>query len=197
MFIRRLLFALVFCAAAPAAAQLGQSEGYRFLQAIRDSDGNEVNSLLAKPGTTVVNAKDYSSGETALHIVAKRGDTVYTRFLLQKGANPNIRDARGTTPLAAAVIAGQDAVIPLLIQGKADVNLANPAGESPLILAVHLRQYGIIRALLDSGADPDAPDNLAGKSARDYAVAETRQPQLAALFANVPKRDRRRLVGPR
>lgn len=199
MSFRRFILIALALAATPcgAPAQLGQSDGYKFLEAIRDSKGDEVNALLAKPGTTVINTKDYNSGETALHIVAKRGDTLYTRFLLQKGANPNLRDAKGNTPLLLAVTAGQESVVLLLIAGKANVNLGNAAGETPLIRAVQYRQFGMIRDLLAAGADPDQPDNLAGRSARDYAIAEKRIPQLAALFADVPKRDRRALVGPR
>jgi len=201
MFLRRLSIALtpvLLVLPAAASAQLSQSDGYKFLEAIRSANGDDVNKLLNKPGTTVINTKDYSSGETALHIVAKRGDELYTRFLLQKGANPNLRDAKGNTPLLTAITAGKDEIVAILIKGKANVNLGNHGGETPLIRAVLLHNSGIVRDLLAAGADADQPDNLAGKSARDYALAaEKRWPQLAALFADIPKRDRRALVGPR
>lgn len=200
MILRRLSIALIpalLILPAAATAQLSQSDGYKFLEAVRSANGDDVNKLLNKPGTTVINTKDYSSGETALHIVAKRGDVLYTRFLLQKGANPNLRDAKGSTPLLAAIRAGQDSVIEILIKGKANVNIGNNGGETPLILAVQLHNLGAVRDLLAAGADADQPDNLSGKSARDYAIAERRLPQLAALFADIPKRDRRALVGPR
>ena len=188
-------------AAAPAMAQLGQSDGYKFLEAIRDakndpSRGTEITEFLNKPGTTIVNTQDYSSRETALHIVAKRNDVLYTRFLLQKGANPDLRDARGNTPLLAAVSAGADAVVPYLIKGHASVNLANKAGETPLIRAVQLRNINLVRDLLAAGADPDQVDNIAGRSARAYALDDKRFPALAELFADIPKRDRRASVGP-
>lgn len=190
-----------FVIASPAMAQLGQSDSYKFLEAIREaksdpSKGAEITEFLNKPGTTIVNTQDYSTRETALHIVAKRNDVLYTRFLLQKGADPNLRDLRGNTPLLAAVSAGADSVISYLIKGRANVNLANRAGETPLIRAVQLRNINVTRDLLAAGADPDQVDNIAGRSARDYATEDKRFQTLAELFAAIPKRDRRATVGP-
>lgn len=185
------------CVASIAPAQLGQSSGYKFLQAIKEAKGDEVTKLLNEPGSTVVNTKDYSSGETALHIVAKRSDVTYTRFLLQKGANPNLRDGRGNTPLMVAVSAGAQPVVEALIAGKANVNLGNQAGETPLIRAVQLRDVQMMRDLIAAGADADQADSLAGMSARDYAHADTRTPALAKLIDEVPKRNRAAVAGPR
>lgn len=200
MFVRLIYWiAAALCIASigsPAAAQLGQSNGYKFLQAIREAKGDEVNTLLNAPGSTLVNTKDYSSGETALHIVAKRGDALYTRFLLQKGANPNLRDAKGNTPLMAAVSVSAEQLIPILIAGKADVNIGNQSGETPLIRAVQLRDLPMVRQLLAAGADPDQADSLAGMTARDYAHQDSRTPALAKLLDETPKRDRKAISGP-
>lgn len=180
-----------------ASAQIGQSNSYKFLQAVREAKGEEVTKLLNEPGSTIVNTKDYSSGETALHIVAKRGDATYTRFLLQKGANPNLRDGRGNTPLMIAVSAGAEPLIAILLAGKANVNIGNAAGETPLIRAVQLRDVQMVRDLIAAGADPDQADSLAGKSARAYANEDTRTPALARIFADTPKRERRAVAGPK
>ncbi len=189
--------ALVLSISGAATAQLGQSTSYKFLQAVREAKGEDVTKLLNEPGSTVVNTKDYSSGETALHIVAKRGDATYTRFLLQKGANPNLRDGKGNTPLMVAVFANAEPVVAILIAGKANVNLGNAAGETPLIRAVQLRDLQMVRELIAAGADADQADSLAGMSARDYAKADTRTPALAKLIDEVPKRDRRAIAGPK
>jgi ankyrin repeat protein len=191
------LAGLSIAVAAPAAAQLGQSEGYKFLQAIKDAKGDDVIEMLNKPGTTVINTRDINTRETALHLVAKRSDERYTIFLLQRGADPNLRDSRGNTPLMIAVSNGADSVVSALIRYKANVNLANDGGETPLIRAVQRRDLAMVRELMTAGADPDQADSLAGMSARDYAHADTRTPAIAKLIDETPKRDRRAVAGPK
>jgi len=192
-----LAIGLALTIAAPVAAQLGQSLSYRFLQAVRDAKGDEVTKMLSEPGASIVNTKDFGSGETALHIVAKRGDVTYTAFLLKKGANPNLRDNKGNTPLLIATTLGQEDIVHLLILGQANVNLANDQGETPLIRAVQLRNLALVRELLTAGANPDQVDTLAGLSARDYAHQDARSPLIAKLIDDAPKRDNRQVAGPK
>jgi ankyrin repeat protein len=191
-----LVAAAMIVTAAPATAQLGQSDSYQFLQAIRESKGDEVNKLLDKPGTVIVNTRDRQSGEAALHIVAKRGDTTYVNYLLARGADPNIRDGQGNTPLLVAVNNGAGGVIDLLVKGGANVNLGNGSGETPLIRAVQRRDLSLVRILLAAGADPDQSDRIAGLSARDYAHQDTRTPALAKVIDETPKKPRRAVSGP-
>jgi ankyrin repeat protein len=191
-----LVAAAIIVTAAPATAQLGQSDSYQFLQAIRESKGDEVNKLLDKPGTVIVNTRDRQSGEAALHIVAKRGDTTYVNYLLARGADPNIRDGQGNTPLLVAVNNGAGGVIDLLVKGGANVNLGNGSGETPLIRAVQRRDLSLVRILLAAGADPDQSDRIAGLSARDYAHQDTRTPALAKVIDETPKKPRRAVSGP-
>ena len=186
----------VLALAAPAAAQLHRSDGYNFLQAVKDSKGQDVLDLLNKPGTTVIDAHDDSTGEGALHIVTARGDTTYLTFLLQHGADPNIRDKQGATPLITAVNQNQEPCLQVLIDSHADVNLANNRGETPLIRAVQMRNIAIVRDLLKAGADPDQTDHIAGLSAREYAARDTRSPAIAKLLADAPKAGKKRVEGP-
>lgn len=181
----------------PAVAQFAQSPGAKFLAAIKEENNKDVLDALNATGPTVVNTRDFSSRETALHIVAKKGNLLYLRFLLQKGADPNLRDKDGNTPLMDAVSAGYGDLIGPLVAARANVNQGNESGETPLIRAVQRRDPAMVRELLAAGADPDQADSLAGKSARAYAEEDVRTPGLAKLFADVPKRDRRAVSGPR
>lgn len=180
----------------PAAAQLSQSPGSKFLSAVKEEKNNDVVAALSVGGATVVNTRDFSSRETALHIVAKRGDLLYTRFLLQKGADPNLRDVKGNTPLMVAVSGGYADLIAPLVAAKTNVNQGNDSGETPLIRAVQRRDLAMVSELIAAGADPDQADSLAGKSARTYANEDTRTPALARLFVDIPKRQRRAVSGP-
>jgi len=193
----RLAFAGVLLAGAvPSEAQIKGSPGYEFLNAVRDDKGADVDKILARPGSRIIDTQDVTTGETALHIVVKRGDTRYTSYLLAKGANPNLKDRAGNTPLLVAIDRGFPALIPILLKGKANPNFIGEGGQTPLIKAVLRRDEDMVRALLDAGADPDRKDYLAGKSARDYANGDARSSSMVAMFKDVPVKTRRAVSGP-
>lgn len=194
--LRFALAAVLMAGAYPATAQIKGSPGYEFLNAVREDKATDVDRILAKPGTRIIDTKDVTTGETALHIVVKRGDTRYTSYLLAKGANPNLKDNAGNTPLLVAIDRGYTSLLPILIKGKANVNFVGDGGQTPLIKAVLRRDEEMIRALLEAGADPDRKDYLAGKSARDYANEDTRSSTLSRLFTDVPVKTRRAVSGP-
>ncbi len=172
----------------PAAAQAQFSDAYNFLKAVKDVDGQKATDLLQKPGSTVINSRDITTGETALHLVVARRDNSWLTFLLAKGANPELTDNQGNTPLMDAVQARFEDGVRTLLAYKAQVDKANNSGETPLIRAVQLRDVGLVRLLVAQGANPDRRDTLAGMSARDYATRDGRTPGLIdALNSAKPK----------
>jgi ankyrin repeat protein len=184
---------------APAMAQT-YSDGYQFLQAVEKKDITKADQLLNNPGTVLINSRDLTSGRTALHIATDRRDVVWLVWLLNKGANPNIADRRGVTPLMLASQKGfYDGISSLLAKG-ARVDEPNDTGETPLILAVHRHDTTMMRALLGAGANPDRTDN-SGRSARDYARLEgENSPVFTELEQHAEGSDRRAdnaVYGPR
>ncbi|MEP3049740.1 MAG: ankyrin repeat domain-containing protein [Erythrobacter sp.] len=165
----------------PAAAQ-GFSDGFEFLKAVKERDGDAATDMLNQPGTTIVNSRDITSGESGLHIVTARRDVLWVRFLLQRGANPNARDNNGVTPLQLATSLGFIEAVEELIENGADVDVTDRSGETPLIAAVHKRDIAIIRQLLAQGANPDKPDN-SGRSARDYVALLNGNSRIVSEFA--------------
>lgn len=166
--------ALLLAALAPGAAIAQYSDSYNFLKAVRDKDGAKATTLVAKPGTTIIDTRDVSTGETALHIVVKRRDIQWLAFLLAKGARPDLRDAQGNTPLMVATQLGWSDGLSLLAQRRANVDLGNNLGETPLIRAVQNHDLTSVKLLLLAGADPNKRDSGSGLSARELAQRDPR-----------------------
>ncbi|MGI4730395.1 MAG: ankyrin repeat domain-containing protein [Janthinobacterium lividum] len=195
----RLVAALAFgmiVTAAPASAQF-QSDGYKFLDAVRNAKNDDVISAVEKPGSRIVDTRDRSTGEGALHIVVRRSDSAYLSYLLTHGADPNLRDDKGNSPLLLAATLGQETMIQPLLTAHANPNLANSSGETPLIIAVQRRDTQMVRQLVAAGANPDQRDVIAGLSAREYASRDTRSPFLAKLLDEAPARPKAGVAGPK
>ena len=194
---KRLLVGIIGAALLSTAAGAQFSDGYKFLKAVRDRDGAKVTEVIEQPGSTLINTKDYSTGEAALHIVVKRRDTTWLGFLLAKGAKPDIKDSDGNTPLAIAAQLGFVEGVQILLADGAGVNVANNRGETPLILAIHNRDIVTVRYLLAGGANPLQPDRIAGKSARDYAAEDRRSAAILKLLEETkPARPAGKIAGP-
>jgi hypothetical protein len=103
--------------AGPAAAQF--SDSYNFMKAVKEREVNTAIELADKPGSTVVNARDGDTGEAAVHIVTRRGDLGWLGLLYQKGANLNLKDREGNTPLILASLTRWSEGVTTLIRLKA------------------------------------------------------------------------------
>lgn len=184
-------------AAVPAAAQQLVSDSYSFLKAVRDRDGTKVTELLDKPGaTTLAGARDRNTGETALHIVAKRRDLTWLRFMLAKGAPVNSRDDQGMTALMVAAQLGWAEGVQQLIEVGGTVDQANDRGETPLILATQARSLPVVNILVAQGADPRKTDNVAGMSAIDYATRDGRSPVVLRALQEAKPGPKKAVAGP-
>ncbi|MGI8611648.1 MAG: ankyrin repeat domain-containing protein [Sphingomicrobium sp.] len=173
--------------AAPAGAQSSGFDGQKFVQAVRDRDGNEAMELLRARGPAIMNARD-EKGETALIVAISRRDEEWAMFLLSERADPNLAARNGDTPLIAAARVGFGGGAATLVELGAKVDAVNRMGETALIVAVQQRQAAIVRLLLGAGADPDRTDSAAGLSARDYAKRDTRTREILKLIeARKPK----------
>lgn len=74
-------------------------------------------------------------GDSALHILAHRGDLYGCRLLLENGADVNLQGDIGYTPLHYAVMARNTDLADLLLQHGARTDLSSEFGETAVSLA--------------------------------------------------------------
>lgn len=192
-----LALALAFMPVAASAQGLGlnASEGEAFLQAVKEGDANKALELANQPGSRVANYKGYN-GDTPLLVVTKKRELSWVGFLLGKGADPNIGDRDGTTPLMVAADIGFEEAGTAMIGRGAKVDATNRRGETALGRAVQARQPRMVELLLRAGANPDKPDHVTGYTPRDYAKRDTRNPQLLKLIETVKPAAKKAVSGP-
>jgi ankyrin repeat protein len=172
--------------AVPVAAQMGGSDSFQFLEAVRKDDAPTGIQLL-RNHPTIIDAKD-GKGDTALIMVIARSDPSWTGYLLKNGADPNLSGANGDTPLIAAVRVGFIEAARWLEDLGAKVDATNRMGETPLIVAVQQRNAQMVKQLLAAGANPDVTDAAAGYSARDYAKRDSRSHDILKLIEDKKSR---------
>jgi ankyrin repeat protein len=115
------------------------------------TQGADVIALLLAHGADV-HARS-KTGETALMETAIRGDVAATKLLLDKGADVNIADHRGYTPLLLAAQYDGDSpeLVRLLLARGADLN-ATAEGETALSLAAKRGETEVTKVLREAAA---------------------------------------------
>lgn len=111
------------------------------------------------------------------------GNSDGVRALLALGANPNLADDQGRTPLHIAVSKPWSHwACPLLLDAGADPNARDASGDTPLHLAARLDARELLSLLIDSGGDPHL-NNSAGQSPEALAstIRTLRQARHGAL----------------
>ena len=101
----------VLMSASPAQAEY--IDAYKFLDAVKKKDGDTVEKALMDTNNRIVNSKDSSTGDTALHIVVARRDLTWLNYLVGKGADVNAHNDRDVTPLEIAVQLGLERWCPV------------------------------------------------------------------------------------
>ena len=102
---------------------------------------------------------DFHNGAGILHYVVELADSVeLAELLLGHGADVDIRDLSGSTPLHYAAYLGLDEMAGFLLESGADPNARNVAGMAPLDYASCLGSGSTQGLLVKHGARPAARD---------------------------------------
>ncbi|DBA04956.1 TPA: hypothetical protein N0F65_006958 [Lagenidium giganteum] len=112
---------------------------------------------------------------------AANGSKSMVEFLLENGARIDMPGRDGTTPLCAAALWGNDAMVALLLDRGADITARNEGTGWTALHAAAFQEHGkVVRILLDRGADAKAVDTE-GRTPVDYAsISEAIWPFFAA-----------------
>lgn len=117
-------------------------ETYKFLK-----------SLYLNPDATGKN------GENAIHNLArKEGQLDIIKWFIENGADVNLADKDGNTPLINASGRGDLATITFFADHSKDLNKANSKGVTALVAAVRSNSPEMVKYLLSKGAKVDVAD---------------------------------------
>src|SRR5258708_27123845 len=101
--------------------------------------------------------------EPRLLDAVKRQDEAGVRLLIRQKADPEARQADGTTALHWAAHRNNLGITLALLRAGAKVNVANELGVTPLVLAGENGNGDMVAAFLEAGANPNVL-TLAGES---------------------------------
>lgn len=120
------------------------SNGYSVLILACYHNNKEVAEFLIQ---NVQNINYASELGTALTATIFKNNVLLSKKLLENGANPNITDREGITPLMYAVQFQNADAVELLLSYKADKSLKNNQNKTAFELAVESHNQGIINKL--------------------------------------------------
>ena len=112
----------------------------------------------------------------------EQGGIPAVELLLEFGANPNVTDGYGVTPLMIAAGSGVQKYTAMLIEAKAELDLQDSTGDTALMHAVKAVSYEAVSLLLAAGAELDLQDST-GATALMYAVLAVSYEVVSLLLA--------------
>ena len=112
---------------------------------------------------------------------ASEGHEACVRKLLAAGADPNIANNYGNTPLHGAAHTVHEACVATLLAAGADPNVVNVNGDTPLLEATMRGHEACVATLIAAGANPNVV-NTDGKTLLHSAVCSGHEACVRALI---------------
>jgi ankyrin repeat protein len=123
-------------------------------------DTLEAAVILVKHGAKI-DTRDAVNNDTALMYGVRDGKAKVAEYLLTKGANPNLTDRQGFTPLHIAASRNDIHLVRCLLAHGASIDARSSGhGRTALLIAAMSGFTDMVRLLLEEGANPSIPDNV-------------------------------------
>jgi ankyrin repeat protein len=160
-------------------ANVKDNQGYTALS-------HAVEAMYPEVEDAILNSRGFDpnvgglKGRPVLLAYVWRDDKERTQKLLTHGADVNVQDADGDTPLHGAAQNGNVEIINLLLDKGANPNAKNKLGGTPLMWAAVYGHDDAARLLLSRGANPSLKDND-GITALGWAIENKRTSTVSLL----------------
>jgi ankyrin repeat protein len=127
--------------------------------AVRSGNLEKVKKLL-KSNNEWLNNPDQNQ-KTPLHLALESGHIDIASYLIERGADINLKDNDKASPLHNAAYLGNLEIVDLLLKkGATSLNEGNFRGQTPLHFACERGHPEVVTRLLDAGADIEAKDMI-------------------------------------
>lgn len=190
MFLARVPMVLALALMASACGAPPEVRLKQIHQAASKGDLATVQQMLEGQPGLLHAINDTREKLTLLHMAAYSNNDALVEFLLQRGADPNLRDGKGQTPLFGAASTGNVRSVQMLIAGGAKVDARNAGNDTPLHRAITDSRADTARVLIDHKADVNAV-NSNGMTPLHVALDKAEEPLVELLLdrgADVNKR---------
>jgi ankyrin repeat protein len=159
--------------------------------AAADEETTDLIDAILETRKFDINGVD-SDGRTPLHhAISGTNREINARHLLEKGADPTIRNNKGDTPFHLAAQFLTDTHVLGLMLGneiKIDIDEKNNDGETALHLAIDKSNVTAVRLLLSNGANPNVADKD-GDTPLHWAAHYAKDMDIVDLLLNHPDVD--------
>uniref|UniRef100_A0A8C6V164 Ankyrin repeat and EF-hand domain containing 1a n=1 Tax=Neogobius melanostomus TaxID=47308 RepID=A0A8C6V164_9GOBI len=111
---------------------------YKLIQCIHEDDKEQIENLLKYSVDNLINLTEPKDGIGVLHVaVGKNMEFSLVSFLLSLGANPDVQNKKGVTPVMIAAELGNDGIVSLLVQRNANMSLLDAEGKGVLFYCIY------------------------------------------------------------
>uniref|UniRef100_A0A3B4ZY75 Ankyrin repeat and EF-hand domain containing 1 n=1 Tax=Stegastes partitus TaxID=144197 RepID=A0A3B4ZY75_9TELE len=110
---------------------------YRLLQYIHKNDKVQIEKMVNIGVENLINLTEPKDGTGALHVAVSTNNHDLVDFFLSHGANPNIQDKKGQTPIMMAAELGNHTIVALLAKNQADMRLLDAEGKGVLFYCIY------------------------------------------------------------